>query len=114
MMEHEIYRLPRARLDDLVGRRERGYRGVAPVARGDVHSWEEVRRGSPIALDYPTTMLPPRAWFAPRREVLFRFKRVAGRYEFEAPPAERPLALIGVHGCDLTGLRVMRSFHESS
>jgi len=113
-MEHEIYRFPRERLDDLVERLEREYRVVAPVRKGDVHGWEEVRRGTPIALDYPTTMLPPRQWFAPPREVLFRFQRTAGRYRFEPPPPERPLALIGVHGCDLTGLRVMRSFHESS
>jgi len=113
-MEHEIYRFPRGRLDALVERLGREFRVVAPVKKADQHVWEEVRPGAPIALDYPTTMLPPRQFFAPQREVLFRFTGSDGLYRFEEPPVERPLALLGVHGCDLTGLRVMRSFHESS
>ena len=114
MMQHEIYRLSRERLDGLVERLRREYRVVAPVKRGDGHVWEEVGPGQPIALDYGGTMLPPRQFFAPQREVLFRFREVGGRFEFEVPAPERPVALIGLHGCDLTGLRVLRSFHELS
>jgi sulfhydrogenase subunit beta (sulfur reductase) len=113
-MEHAIYRFPRAQLDALIERLQREYRVLAPVAKGDVHAWDEVRPGVPIALAYPTTMLPPRQCVAPQRETLFRFTREKDAYRFEAPPVERPLALVGVHGCDLTGLRVLRSFHESS
>ena len=114
-MDGEIYRLPRARLGSLVERLARDYRVLGPVRRGDTVSWTDVRADTPLALDYPTTMLPPRQFFAPQREVLFRFRRGAdGGFAFDEPPSQEPLALLGVHGCDLTGLRVLRSFHESS
>jgi len=114
-MDSEIYRLPRERLDALVERLGREYRVVGPVKRGATWVWTDVRPGTPLALDYPTSMLPPRQFFAPPRETLFTYRRDGdGRFAFEQPPAERPVALIGVHGCDLTSLRVLRAFHESS
>ena len=114
-MDQEVYRFPRSRLGALIERLARDYRVVGPVRRGAEHAWADVGPGAELALDYPTTMLPPRQFFAPPRELLFRFRRGAdGRYTCHEPEAERPVALLGVHGCDLTGLRVLRSFHESS
>ncbi len=114
-MEGEFYRLPRSRLGALVERLARDYRVVGPVRRGGTFAWADLEDDTDLALDYPTTMLPPRQFFAPPREVLFRFVRAAdGPYAFEEPPSQQPIALVGVHGCDLTGLRVLRSFHESS
>jgi sulfhydrogenase subunit beta (sulfur reductase) len=114
-MDNEVYRLPRGRLDALIERLSRDYRVVGPVKRGADWIWADVRPGARVALDYPTTMLPPRQYFAPQREILFHFRRGADRrFAFEEPAAERPVALLGVHGCDLMGLRVLRSFHESS
>ncbi len=114
-MDGELYRFPKHRLDALISRLSRDYRVVGPVKRNGAWAWSDVEPGSPLALDYPTTMLPPREFFAPPRELLFRFRRGDdGRFAFEEPPPDRPVALVGVHGCDLTGLRVLRSFHESS
>lgn len=114
-MDNEVYRFPRERLDGLIERLARDYRVVGPIRKGGTWAWADIRPGMKVALDYPTTMLPPRQFFAPQREVLFRFKRgPGGRFDFEEPAAERPVALLGVHGCDLTGLRVLHSFHESS
>ncbi len=114
-MDGEIYRLPRDRLGALVARLARDYRVLGPVRRGPDCAWADITPDTPLALDYPTTMLPPRQFFAPQREVLFRFRRNGdGGFAFEEPPSQEPLALLGVHGCDLTGLRVLRSFHESS
>ena len=114
-MDNEIYRLPRERLDRLVERLAREYRVVGPVKCGSAWMWTDVRPGTPLALDYPTTMLPPRQFFAPMREPLFRYQRGAdGRCAFEQPAGTQPVALVGVHGCDLTSLRVLHAFHESS
>jgi sulfhydrogenase subunit beta (sulfur reductase) len=113
-MEHEIYRFPRERLAALVERLAREFRVVGPVRRAGECAWEDVRPETPLALDYPTSLLPPRQFFAPHRETLFRFRKTAEGVAFETPAAERPVALLGVHGCDLTGLRVLRSFHESA
>jgi sulfhydrogenase subunit beta (sulfur reductase) len=114
-MDQELYRFPRERLVALIERLARDYRVVGPVRSGAAWTWADLRPGSPLALDYPTTMLPPRRFFAPPHELLFRFRRgVDGRFAFEEPQADAPVALLGVHGCDLTGLRVLRSFHESS
>jgi sulfhydrogenase subunit beta (sulfur reductase) len=114
-MEGEIYRFSRERLASLIERLATQYRVIGPVKRGAIWTWADVRPDTPLALDYPTTMLPPRQFFAPQREVLFRFRRGAEDvFTFEEPASQQPLALLGVHGCDLTGLRVLRSFHESS
>jgi sulfhydrogenase subunit beta (sulfur reductase) len=113
-MEHEIYRFPPERLAALVERLAREFRVVGPVRRGAAWAWEDVRPETPLALDYPTSLLPPRQFFAPQRETLFRFRKTAAGYAYETAAPERPVALLGVHGCDLTGLRVLRSFHESA
>ena len=114
-MDGEIYRLPRERLGALIQRLARDYRVLGPVRRGDVVAWGDVGPDTPVALDYPTTTLPPRQFVAPPREVLFRFRRGGdGSFTFSESASQEPLALVGVHGCDLTGLRVLRSFHESS
>jgi sulfhydrogenase subunit beta (sulfur reductase) len=114
-MDGEIFRLPRERLGALVERLARDYRVLGPIRRGGSFAWADVRPETAVALDYSTTMLPPRQFFAPQREVLFRFRRGADDgFAFQEPPSQEPLALLGVHGCDLTALRVLRSFHESS
>jgi ferredoxin len=50
----------------------------------------------------------PQGWkrlFHPPEEVLFRARRTEGGFAVEAgSPAARPLALLGVRGCDLAGL----------
>lgn len=114
MTEREICRLPRARLAALVELLARDHRVLGPVRRNGTYEWGEVRAGQPVVFDYPTTMLPLRTQLAPQREPLFRFRRGEdGVFAFEPPPAEPALALLGVHGCDLTGLRVLRSFHDA-
>ena len=76
-MDGEVYRLPRERLGALVERLAREYRVLGPIRRGDSVAWGDVRPDTVLALDYATTMLPPRQFFAPQSEVLFRFRRGA-------------------------------------
>jgi sulfhydrogenase subunit beta (sulfur reductase) len=114
-VDTETYRFPKERLAGLIERLAREYRVVGPVKKGTGWRWADIGPGTPLALDYPSTMLPPRQLFAPSPEVLFRFARGAdGRFRFEEPASAQPIALLGVHGCDLTGLRVLRAFHELS
>lgn len=114
MAEKEIVVLSPSALDRLLANLAEDHLLAAPVRwRGNV-AFEEVRPGDDLAFDYATTLVPPRRLFVPPRQTIFRFRRTADGFAFERPTTDRPLALIGVHGCDLTGLRVMAVFHEAS
>jgi len=113
----EIVRLPRDRVGELVDLLRRTYRVAGPVRVPGEERWtfRVLDPGELPDLSYRTTLLPLRRLVVPPRDVLFRFRREAdGSFSFEEPGAGMPLALVGVHGCDLLGLRVHRSFHETT
>jgi ferredoxin len=82
-----------------------GYELVGPVARpGGQHSFQVIDDLDDLVLDYVHTILPPKKRLLPPRETLLTFRRSdpqATRAAVEAPPQ----VLVGVHPCDLAGIR---------
>jgi len=74
-----------------------------PVAKGSGHVFSAVRSADEMALDYVTTVTPPKKYILPPGEVLIEFRRKEG--EWKAPdPRTRPFILFGVHSCDMQGI----------
>ena len=113
----EIVRLPRDRFRELVDllRRTRRVAGPVRVPGEDRWIFRVLDPGEVPDLSYRNTLLPLRRLVVPPGDVLFRFRREAdGSLSIAEPDPPPPLALVGVHGCDLLGLRVHRSFHETT
>ncbi len=86
----------------------KGHEVVAPVEKEEgFYVFAPVRKAEEVVLDYVTTLLPPKKAFFPQRQTLFRFRLGGDLPEMEPVIDGRPLALAGVHPCDLAGIRML-------
>ena len=81
---------------------------VAPVDRGaNNYAFAEVTRSNQICLKYIPTILPPKKYFMPPREVIQSFDKASQRW---TPQVEaEDLILFGVHTCDLSGIQFLNT-----
>lgn len=102
-------RLARAALADLWQALAASHRMAAPVACDGVFRFQETADFAAVRLDYNTTILPAKKFFYPPVETIFRFHRHRGALapDEEACEARRPLALFGLHGCDVRALELL-------
>ncbi|MBM3319166.1 MAG: 4Fe-4S dicluster domain-containing protein [Candidatus Eisenbacteria bacterium] len=98
--------LERASLPSFIDFLSKRWKVVAPQRRNEIHEFRELEDPADLCLDYPTTMLPPSRVFLPDGEVLYRFQPNSPG-SAAAAAEERPIALFGVHTCDLEGISVM-------
>ena len=86
------------------------YRVLAPrrVSGSDV-VFDDFRGDVPVELDFVNTVVPPKTWFFPARETLFRVEG-ARRPSIQPPPAEQPIAIFGLRSCDATGTAFLDRF----
>ncbi len=82
------------------------YRVVGPVAKGAKFVFAEIEDPADLRLDYDTTILPPKKFLQPPEERLMTFTRT-GKPLVEAVIDAPPTVILGVHTCDLAGLRVL-------
>ncbi|MCS7139297.1 MAG: 4Fe-4S dicluster domain-containing protein [Candidatus Nezhaarchaeota archaeon] len=77
----------------------------APVKHGKFYSFKRVSSPGEVVLDYNRTMIPPKKFFIKPLEAIMKVK-VGRGYE---PIAEEPkrLVLLGLHACDINGLRIL-------
>jgi sulfhydrogenase subunit beta (sulfur reductase) len=77
----------------------------APVRVSDQSfAFKPVEFSTDIAFEALRTILPPKKYFYPQHETLFKYS--AGSFEQSLPEPER-LVLFGVRPCDLAGLSIM-------
>jgi sulfhydrogenase subunit beta (sulfur reductase) len=104
--------LARAQLPRLLGVIAQDYRIVAPQSLGPLFEFRPLVDVAKLCLDYPTTMLPPSRAFIPDGEVLYRFDP-ADPASGRAVEPEPPMALFGVHTCDLEGISILDEIYLS-
>lgn len=76
-----------------------------PQAKEDKFAFDRLLSASALRLDYDVTILPPKKYFQPQREVLMRFNR--NTVEFESVIDEEPFVLFGVHPYDMAAISQM-------
>ena len=70
---------------------------------------------SALRMDYVHTILPPKKFFFPQEETLLKFDLAGDKPLIEAVVEKKPLALVGVHPCDLNGIqRLDRVFEDEN
>jgi len=70
------------------------------------HHFDWLDSADDLVLEYQTTTIPPKKAFFPPRDVLFEFD-LTDPPEFRAVRDATPFTLVGVHPCDLEGLRLL-------
>ena len=78
----------------------------APVEQEGKYVFRRLTRWSEARLDYNRTILPPKKYFLPPRETLFRYRPGAG-FEPYTDGLSRRIILFGVHACDVYALNIL-------
>jgi sulfhydrogenase subunit beta (sulfur reductase) len=78
----------------------------APVRQNGGFAFRPLERWSEVRLDYHRTILPPKKFFLPPRETLFRFEPGKG-YLPTSEDLDRRLVLFGVHACDVYAINIL-------
>jgi len=87
-------------------------RTVGVVKKGSQFVFADLESADDMQLDYDVTILPPKKYFQPQREVLLKF--VPKKADSYVPVDDcEPIAIIGVHAYDLAALYLMdKAFSE--
>jgi len=94
------------RLPDLVDGLSSSYEVVGPTRKGEAYVFSVIGDPGELALEYDTTILPPKKYFVPPAEELMQFRSADGLVtsdEADAPPR----VLFGLHPCDINALMLM-------
>ncbi len=85
---------------------------IGPVEKGRHYIFDDLKSSGEIKLDYDVTMIPPKKYFQPPREILLKFvPKKADSYI--AVNTIKPIAIFGIHYYDLAALYMMdRAFSE--
>lgn len=102
----KILKLPKSRLDFFASVLQQFGEVHAPVEHHGQYAFRRLERWSDARLDYPRTILPPKKYFLPPRERLFRYRRDHG-YEACSEDLGRRIVLFGVHACDVYALNIL-------
>jgi sulfhydrogenase subunit beta (sulfur reductase) len=99
-------KLPKERLDFFASVLQQFGEVHAPVEQNGQFAFRRLERWSDARLDYSRTILPPKKYFLPPRECLFRYRKDRG-YEPATDDLDRRIVLLGVHACDIYALNIL-------
>ncbi len=81
----------------------------APQAKEDRFAFDRLTAGEDLRLDYDVSILPPKKYFLPQKEVLIKFDR---KGNFESVIAHEPFVLFGVHPYDFVAMDQLNTIFE--
>ena len=103
-----LYILSKEKLPEFVKALQAHFRVVGPVRTETGYAFDDITEAAQLQLNYNTTVLPPKKYFLPQREVLFNFRsQMNGTRHFEVQPVfqdVQPTVVFGVHTCDMHGI----------
>ena len=102
--------IPKNALDTWIENLLVDYRLIAPQHVRDQYVFGEVSSPDQVALEYGTTILPPKKTLLPTREELIQFNTTQNRAEpvFD----DIPTVILGVHTCDLHAIHLLDAVFE--
>lgn len=102
----KILKLPKDKLDFFASVVQQFGEVHAAVEQKGKYVFRRLNRWSDARLDYDRTILPPRKYFLPPRETLFRY-RVKQGYVPCTEGLDKRIVLFGVHACDIYAINIL-------
>ena len=91
---------------------EKTSRTIGVIKKGDHFAFGDLEKAEEICLDYDVTILPPKKYFQPPKEVLLKYQPKKADSYVAVNNCE-PLTIIGIHYYDLAAIYMMdRAFSE--
>ena len=97
--------MPKTVFLDWVDRLRLDYRVVGPQDKHGGFVFAEIESTDDLRLTYPPTVLPPKKYLVPPREVLLQYNLDGSR--IEASVSAEPTVVIGIHTCDLHAVKLL-------
>jgi len=87
----------------------RDYEVVGPQRKVDEYVFDYIGDPAEMALDYSTTILPPKKLFFPPKEPLYGYEKVGDEVILHdlSEKWDKKRVLFGVHPCDLNGMLIL-------
>ncbi len=98
--------LPKEKLNDFVGLLTEEFLLYGPVQKKTEFVFEKIENAAQLALDYHTTLLPPKKVLHQPFETLFSFSEGEGAVDDVSHVEEKQL-LFGVHPCDVHAISIL-------
>ncbi|HUI57999.1 MAG TPA: hypothetical protein VLY04_23650, partial [Bryobacteraceae bacterium] len=102
----KILKLPKGKLDLFASVVQQFGELHAPVEQDGKYVFKRLTRWSDARLEYDRTILPPKKYFLPPRETLFRYRPGEGFVPCTDGLDQR-IILFGVHACDVYALNIL-------
>ena len=83
--------------------KDEGWNVIGVKSKGDKFAFGPLESASELRMDYDVTLLPPKKYFFPQRETLFKYN-LAGGFSAENPEEAKPTVIFGVHPYDIVAL----------
>ncbi|RPF42812.1 4Fe-4S dicluster protein [Thermodesulfitimonas autotrophica] len=80
---------------------------VAPVREGNLTVYRPVKAAAEVAVDAPKSVVPPKEWFFPQTEEIYRYATSKENLVLEENVLAPPAVLFGVRPCDLRSFQVL-------
>jgi len=80
-------------------------RVVGVQARGDRFAFDDLKQAGDLRLDYDVTILPPKKYVLPQREMLLAFEVAGDSHSVQDDGT--PMVLVGVHPYDMAAINQM-------
>lgn len=87
------------------------FRVVGPVERQGQFLFDDIRHPAQLVIDYPITILPPKKYLLPAREVLFDFNTQT--MQMNPVIDAEPTVIIGLHSCDMHAIQLLDSIQNN-
>ena len=107
----KILKLPKDKLDFFASVVQQFGEVHAPVEQNGQYAFKALDRWSDAQLDYDRTILSPKKYFLPQKEVLFRYREGEG-YIANTDDLNKRIILFGVHACDIYALNILDEVYE--
>ena len=102
----KILKLPKEKLDLFASVVQQFGELHAPVEQDGKYVFKRLTRWSDARLEYDRTILPPKKYFLPPRETLFRYSPGEG-FVPNTDGLDQRIILFGVHACDVYALNIL-------
>ena len=79
---------------------------IGPVREGTTYNFCPIDSPEMLELSYDMTVLPPSKWIYQNEETLLEYT-VGDQSSVRMPSVAKPIALVGVHPCDIHAIRVL-------
>ena len=96
--------MPKSAFPDWVDRLIGQYRVVGPKRKHGQYVFDELNHVDGLEMDYPTSVLPPKKYLVPQKEVLLNYQLDGSHLEIASTP--EPTVILGVHTCDIHALKL--------